>query len=348
MFVHWKTRKLLTYNDRSDTECLHKGPDRWSWTPIIAESVWTPSGPRRRTVLRPSPAIRSCCVSDPFVRVRWWNATAEALERAITDKLGIDIEHVMSKLGERVALPNDEDLLVHEFWPANTRWWTSYGYGAVDQREQVARSARRLAVDRLRPGDGDWEDALAAWEKAEAAFAIGNWNEYVRYERQGLEFIGRAIPKARQRPPPLDICASAWFETFQEHVRRLDERRAQREADDARRCADEKRRREREAEEEQRRTADERRRRARRDSGPSAGPRSVVDRMNTGSAKDWADLLGVTYPCARDELKRAHRAAVVRHHPDRGGDTEMMKAVNVAKDLLEKELAWHWAAGSVQ
>lgn len=41
MFVYWKTRKLLTYNDRSDTECLHNGPDRQSWTPIVANSVWT-------------------------------------------------------------------------------------------------------------------------------------------------------------------------------------------------------------------------------------------------------------------------------------------------------------------
>lgn len=65
--------------------------------------------------------------------------------------------------------------------------------------------------------------------------------------------------------------------------------------------------------------------------------------MNKGSPKDRAALFGLTYPCTREELKRAHREASLRHHPDRSGDPEMMKAVNIAKDLLEAELTWYWA-----
>lgn len=33
-----------------------------------------------------------------------------------------------------------------------------------------------------------------------------------------------------------------------------------------------------------------------------------------------------------DELKKAYRAAAMKHHPDHGGDVEMMKKVNAAYD----------------
>ena len=72
---------------------------------------------RRRTVFRPSPAIRSCCTQDSFVRVVWWNTTAATLERTMNERLGVDIELAMSKLAERVPLRTDEDLLIHDFWP---------------------------------------------------------------------------------------------------------------------------------------------------------------------------------------------------------------------------------------
>lgn len=347
MFVCWKSRKLQPHNDRSDAECVHDGPDRWSWTPIVAESVWTPAGSRRRTVLRPSPTIRSCCIQDAFVRVEWWNATAAKLELAMNERLGINLELIMSKLAERVPVPTDEDLLIHDFWPADTSWWHSYGYEAASHREDVARIARRLAVDQLRPGDGDWADALDAWQQAETAYVRGAWDEYVHWETAGLNSVGQAISKARTRTTTATASEHEWLRAFQEHVRRLDERRARREDEARRRSEEERRRREREAAEERRRAADEARRRSHARTRPSAGPRSIVDRMNNGSPRDWAELLGLTYPCTREVLKRAYRDAVMRHHPDRSGDTETMKAVNIAKDRLERELQWYWATSAV-
>ncbi|CVK21558.1 DnaJ domain-containing protein [Sporomusa sphaeroides] len=39
-----------------------------------------------------------------------------------------------------------------------------------------------------------------------------------------------------------------------------------------------------------------------------------------------------------DELKKAYRKLAFKHHPDRGGDTEIMKAVNAEYEQLFKKL----------
>lgn len=48
-------------------------------------------------------------------------------------------------------------------------------------------------------------------------------------------------------------------------------------------------------------------------------------------------LLCLTYPCTADEVKAAYRKQARRHHPDLGGDEEMMKAVNQAYEMA---LSW--------
>jgi curved DNA-binding protein CbpA len=37
---------------------------------------------------------------------------------------------------------------------------------------------------------------------------------------------------------------------------------------------------------------------------------------------------------AEQAVKRAHKALAVQHHPDKGGDPEMMTRLNNARDLL--------------
>ena len=39
-----------------------------------------------------------------------------------------------------------------------------------------------------------------------------------------------------------------------------------------------------------------------------------------------------------EELKKAYRKLAFKHHPDRGGDTEIMKAINAEYERLFKEL----------
>ncbi len=48
-------------------------------------------------------------------------------------------------------------------------------------------------------------------------------------------------------------------------------------------------------------------------------------------------LLCLSYPCTPDEIKAAYRKQARRHHPDLGGDEEMMKSINQA---YETALSW--------
>ena len=43
------------------------------------------------------------------------------------------------------------------------------------------------------------------------------------------------------------------------------------------------------------------------------------------SGPDWDDP---------DHIRQAYRAAVKRHHPDRGGDPDTFRAITAARDLL--------------
>lgn len=45
-------------------------------------------------------------------------------------------------------------------------------------------------------------------------------------------------------------------------------------------------------------------------------------------------VLGLADPVSGEEIKLQYRRLVMRHHPDRGGDTEMLQALNAAMDVL--------------
>ena len=51
------------------------------------------------------------------------------------------------------------------------------------------------------------------------------------------------------------------------------------------------------------------------------------------------DVLGVPATASWVEIQRAYRRLVLVHHPDRGGDSERMKQLNVAYALLKNHRA---------
>ncbi len=57
---------------------------------------------------------------------------------------------------------------------------------------------------------------------------------------------------------------------------------------------------------------------------------------------DIIQALAILCPAEKSEegLKKAYREACLRHHPDKGGDVEIMKLVNAAYDFLKKCSSW--------
>ena len=58
--------------------------------------------------------------------------------------------------------------------------------------------------------------------------------------------------------------------------------------------------------------------------------------MTTSLAKE---VLGLTGAYTADDVKKAYQTASNKHHPDKGGDVEMMKKVNVAYKMLKSTSA---------
>ncbi len=69
----------------------------------------------------------------------------------------------------------------------------------------------------------------------------------------------------------------------------------------------------------------------------ASGRQTSYDRARMAHAQDLG-LLGLAEGFSSAELRRAYRAAALRHHPDRGGDLETMKRVNAAYERLRKTM----------
>src|SRR6266851_2562156 len=50
--------------------------------------------------------------------------------------------------------------------------------------------------------------------------------------------------------------------------------------------------------------------------------------------KDYYSILGAGDSASQDEIERLYKRLARRHHPDRGGDAEEMKAINEAYRVL--------------
>jgi curved DNA-binding protein CbpA len=62
---------------------------------------------------------------------------------------------------------------------------------------------------------------------------------------------------------------------------------------------------------------------------------------DSGQKKDYYSVLGADGGATREEIERCYKRLAQRHHPDRGGDEEEMKALNEAWRVLGDAEARH-------
>src|ERR1700682_6764179 len=55
------------------------------------------------------------------------------------------------------------------------------------------------------------------------------------------------------------------------------------------------------------------------------------------SSKDYYDILGAEENASRREIERRYKRLASRHHPDRGGNEDRMKALNEAYRVLKND-----------
>ena len=60
---------------------------------------------------------------------------------------------------------------------------------------------------------------------------------------------------------------------------------------------------------------------------------------STAANKDYYEILGAAEDASQEEIERLYKRLAIRHHPDRGGDAEYMKAINEAYAVLGNEAA---------
>ena len=65
--------------------------------------------------------------------------------------------------------------------------------------------------------------------------------------------------------------------------------------------------------------------------GMGGGPRGPPKEVDNSK---FYDILGVKKDATPDEIKKAFRKLSLKHHPDRGGDTEKFQEINLAHEVL--------------
>ena len=58
---------------------------------------------------------------------------------------------------------------------------------------------------------------------------------------------------------------------------------------------------------------------------------------SSDEAPNYYEILGASEDASQEEIERLYKRLAMRHHPDRGGDAEYMKAINAAYRVLGNE-----------
>src|SRR5262249_37846614 len=82
--------------------CAHAGPGGASSIPRLLHSQRR-GGPPRQVLLRRLPAVRSCCLTEPFLVAAWWHAVAGHLRFLAEEDDGVAGRHLARDRGAVLA-----------------------------------------------------------------------------------------------------------------------------------------------------------------------------------------------------------------------------------------------------
>jgi hypothetical protein len=127
--------------------CRHTGPGRVTWTPLLMHAERRDGRPCQKLLHR-FPAIRTCCINDPFLRAAWWHSIkewAETVQVMICDEESLyyfrDRKAVFAKLREVVPPATKAGAALftayrEEREAANRREWQEHQDARRRQEEQ--------------------------------------------------------------------------------------------------------------------------------------------------------------------------------------------------------------------
>jgi hypothetical protein len=336
--------------------CEHRGAGRVAWTALVVHAERRDGKPRQKLLHR-LPTIRSCCVADPLCRAAWWcavEATIDSWKSSCDFERGYiarDERAIRAKL--RAVVPPPTRAGRRDF--ATYRRWREREHHAC--RSKICPAKRRSREEAARRPD---EAPDRARRRAD--------DEWHRHEqaRRAAEASARDCADGWVRRPPVDRgerqertrrAEADWarFEQAErEHearYRRWTEGQERRQEEERRRQEEEEWRRQKEEEERRRleeawrrleealRRVDELFRRWREEDGRSG--RGQHDgaggeaRSVPPSAAAALAVLGLSYPCTRQEIKAAYRKSMLKCHPDVGGTNAEAARVNAAYEAVK-------------
>ena len=247
--------------------------------------------------------------------------------------------------------------------------WTFWESLAATGVDESGSAERRLLGVSAEAGAAEVDDAYQRLARAGRAAGIDNERldelrrayETVRAELRRSDSMDRKVRAASEREQrQADELerrerARRLRQAEQGRKRRIETERRRREAEQRRQRREAQRQREVELAEARRRTED-RRRRAEQEAGAKrareAERRRRAEARQNGSGRsqqpgparsmdplaEHRKTLSLDATAKREEIVAAHRRLAKAHHPDAGGDTEHMVAINLARDALLKAL----------
>ena len=298
--MKWTKRKIKSTqpeaqgDDRLPHQCPHETAEsRFALIPRLMRAR-REDGTSHLELISVFDGIRSCCIADVMVRPAWWN------------HLGRNVISLMES--GKLELPADME-------------WKDMVDSVIDMVQGTVPFPTREEWQAFRAYETELRRRVSERLEAEKQAWLAQERERKRLEeeqrkkweerRMRLEEEWKREEEVRRKKEFLDQQARIALEAAERHR-----------AEEEERIRNERKERVRQLKEESARF-----RESIRDFAKAHGLPFVVDPQDI---EVHLRVLGLTWPCTKEEVAKAHRRLAFAHHPDRGGDAEKFKEIQFA------------------